>query len=116
MAKAHGVRLIAPTRPGYGDSTLSPPGLARTAPDTVELADQLGLDRFALVGSSGGGPFALAVAAAAPERVSAVAVLGSPGRYADVKPEVIGDDDKRALDLAAAGDVEEAMRVMDAVA
>jgi pimeloyl-ACP methyl ester carboxylesterase len=116
MATRHGVRLIAPSRPGYGASTLSPPGLARSAPDTVELADQLGLDRFALLGSSGGGPFALAMAAAAPERVSAVSVQGSPGRYAEVKPEVIGDGDRRALDLAAAGDADEAMRVMDEVA
>src|SRR5262249_55211802 len=91
-------------------------GLAQSAPDTVELADQLGLDRFGLLGSSGGGPFALAVAAAAPERVSAVSVQGSPGRYAEVKPEVIGDGDRRALDLAAAGDADEAIRVMDEVA
>lgn len=114
-ASAHGLRLLAPTRPGYGDSTFSPPGLAATAADTLELADQLGLDRFALMGSSGGGPFAIATAAAAPDRVSAISVHASPGCYAEVKPEVLGDDDRRALDLAADGDVEEAMRVMDAL-
>ena len=77
-AGSHGVRLIAPSRPGYGASTMSPPGLASTANDTLELADQLGLERFALLGSSGGGPFALAMAASAPERVIAIAVLASP--------------------------------------
>jgi pimeloyl-ACP methyl ester carboxylesterase len=83
-ARSHGVRLIAPSRPGYGASTLSPPGLARPADDTLELADQLGIGRFALLGSSGGGPFALAMAAAVPDRVSAIAVLASPGNYAEV--------------------------------
>lgn len=119
MAKAamsHGVRLIAPSRPGYGVSTMSPPGLARTAVDTLELADQLGIGPFALLGSSGGGPFALAMAAAAPDRVSAIAVLASPGNYAEVKPEVLGDDDRRALDLAAAGQFEDAMELMNTVA
>ena len=115
-ARAHGVRLIAPSRPGYGVSTMSPPGLARTADDTLELADQLGIGRFALLGSSGGGPFALAMAAAVPDRVSAIAVLASPGNYAEVKPEVLGDDDRRALDLAAAGQFEDALEVMNTVA
>ncbi|HEY2877682.1 alpha/beta hydrolase [Nocardioides sp.] len=114
-ASAQGLRLVAPTRPGYGDSTVSRPGLAATAADTLELVDQLGLGRFALMGSSGGGPFALATAAAAPDRVSAIWVHASPGSYAEVKPDVLGDDDRRALDLAADGDVEEAMRVMDAL-
>ena len=115
-AGSHGVRLIAPSRPGYGASTMSPPGLASTANDTLELADQLGLERFALLGSSGGGPFALAMAASAPERVIAIAVLASPSNYAEVKPEVLGDDDRRALDLAAAGRFEEALDLMNAVA
>jgi hypothetical protein len=115
-ARSHGVRLIAPSRPGYGVSTMSPPGLARTADDTLELADQLGIGRFALLGSSGGGPFALAMAAAVPDRVSAIAVLASPGNYAEVKPEVLGDDDRRALDLAAAGPFGDALEVMNTVA
>lgn len=116
VARARGVRLIAPSRPGYGVSTMNPPGLARTAEDMLQLADQLGIGRFALLGSSGGGPFALAMAAAAPDRVSAIAVLASPGSYAEVKPEVLGDDDRRALDLAAAGQFEEALEVMNTVA
>jgi pimeloyl-ACP methyl ester carboxylesterase len=114
-ARGHGIRLIGLSRPGYGASTMSPPGLAPTAADTLALAHQLGLDRFAVMGSSGGGPFALAVAAAAPDRVTSVAVLAGPGCYADVKPEVLGDDDRRALELLAEGDAEEAMRVMAAV-
>ena len=116
LAREHGVRLIAPTRPGYGDSAAGPLGLAATAADTVELADHLGLDRFALMGTSGGGPFSLAVAAAAPDRVTVVAVHASPGRYAEVKPEVIGEGDRKALDLAAEGRPDEAVRLMNEVA
>lgn len=110
-----GIRLLAPTRPGYGESTLSPPSLAATAADVIELADQLGLDRWAVWGTSGGGPFALAVAAVAPERLTVVAVHAGPGVYADVKPEVLGDEDRRALELVAQGDVDEGMRVMNAL-
>jgi pimeloyl-ACP methyl ester carboxylesterase len=114
-ARHRGVRLIAASRPGYGASTLSPPGLTTTAADSLDLADQLGLDRFALMGCSGGGPFALALAAAAPDRVTAVAVHAGPGRYAEVKPDVLGDDDRRALRLLGDGDVDEAMRIMAAL-
>ena len=34
-ARANGVRLIAPSRPGYGASTTSPPGLTPVAADTL---------------------------------------------------------------------------------
>src|SRR5215470_6872442 len=55
-----GLRLIAPDRPGYG---LSDPRLKRRLSDwpadVSHLADQLGLERFDLLGISGGGPFAL---------------------------------------------------------
>lgn len=115
-AARRGVRLVAPTRPGYGASTLSPPGLAASAPDVLELADQLGIERFALMGTSGGGPFALAVAGAAPDRAALVSVHAGPGCWAQVNPDVLGDDDRRALDLVAAGDVDEGMAVMVALA
>jgi pimeloyl-ACP methyl ester carboxylesterase len=111
-ARAHGVRLLAPSRSGYGDSTSSSPGLAPAAADMLELADKVGLERFAVIGSSGGGPFALALAATSPDRVRGVAVHGGPGVYAEVQPEVIEDDDRRALALARDGDVDEAMRIM----
>jgi pimeloyl-ACP methyl ester carboxylesterase len=109
--REHRIRLVAVSRPGYGASTTSPPGLSSVAADACELADELGVERFAVLGASGGGPFALAVAAAAPHRVTCVAVHAAPGSYADVAPETLGEDDRRALALAAAGDVAGAMRL-----
>ncbi|GEP25822.1 alpha/beta fold hydrolase [Cryobacterium levicorallinum] len=43
----------------------------------AQLADQLGLERFAVMGASGGGPHALACAAVLPEQVPATACLAS---------------------------------------
>ncbi|RCG27255.1 alpha/beta hydrolase [Sphaerisporangium album] len=71
-----GVRLISFDRPGYGLSDrLVGRSVATAADDVAEIADALGLDRFSVVGRSGGGPHALACAALLPERVIRVAVL-----------------------------------------
>jgi pimeloyl-ACP methyl ester carboxylesterase len=75
-----GARLITIDRPGYGGSTFQP---GRRIPDwpaeVASLADFLGLDRFAVCGHSGGGPYALACAWAMPERVAAAASLSGAG-------------------------------------
>ncbi|WP_051732054.1 alpha/beta fold hydrolase [Kitasatospora phosalacinea] len=64
------VRLISFDRPGYGESTRLPGrDVAAAAADVTVIADALGLDRFAVVGRSGGGPHALACAALLPDRV-----------------------------------------------
>jgi len=66
-------RLITVDRPGYGRSDPHPGAAVATwAEDVAELADRLSLERFALAGWSMGGPFALAVAARLPERVTRV--------------------------------------------
>lgn len=70
-----GVRLITVDRAGIGRSDPVPAKtLLSSAGDLARVADALGLERFALFGHSGGGPYALACAHALPERVSAVAV------------------------------------------
>jgi pimeloyl-ACP methyl ester carboxylesterase len=73
-----GVRLITFDRPGYGGST-SKPGrqVASVAKDVKDIAEQLGFKKFAIVGRSGGGPHALAVAALLPELVTRAAALVS---------------------------------------
>ncbi len=78
-ARRHGVRLVSVSRPGYGASSLTPPSLASVGRQVVELADLLGWSSFGTFGSSGGGPYALATAAAAPDRVTRVVVAAGPG-------------------------------------
>lgn len=74
----HGIRLITFDRPGYGGSTANPGrSVADVAADMAAIADALRLDRLAVFGVSGGGPHALAFAAAHPQRVSRVAALAS---------------------------------------
>jgi pimeloyl-ACP methyl ester carboxylesterase len=76
---AAGVRLVTVDRPGYGHSDPDPhPRMAGCVADIGVLADHLGLERFGLVGWSGGGQFALAVAAGLPDQVSAVALAATP--------------------------------------
>ncbi|MER6155583.1 alpha/beta fold hydrolase [Streptomyces sp. NPDC001868] len=71
-----GTRLISYDRPGYGGSDRRP---GRRIVDVVEdvtvVADALGVDRFAVVGRSGGAPHALACAALLPHRVTRAAAL-----------------------------------------
>ena len=78
-ARSRGVRLVSVSRPGYGASTSTPPSLASVGRQVVELADLLGWSTFGTFGSSGGGPYALATAAVAPDRVTRVAVAAGPG-------------------------------------
>src|SRR5918994_1295299 len=79
-AKEHGVRVLCPDRPGIGFSDPKP---GRTihgyADDIAAVADALGIERFAVLGLSGGGPYALACGARLPERVTAVGVMAGIG-------------------------------------
>jgi len=73
---ARGVRLIAPDRPGFGRSDFQKGrGLLDWPEDVEVLARVLGLDRFAVAGVSGGGPYALAVAYRFPRRVTAAGIV-----------------------------------------
>jgi pimeloyl-ACP methyl ester carboxylesterase len=75
-----GVRVITPDRPGYGLSDAQRHRRLLDWPrDVLELADALGLERFGVTALSGGGIYALACAAAIPERIIEVAVTGCPG-------------------------------------
>lgn len=77
---AGGVRVVAPDRPGIGRSDPAVAhGMIECAADVLALADRLGAARFAVSGFSAGGPYALAVAAAYPERVTAALLMSSAG-------------------------------------
>lgn len=84
------LRVIVVARPGTG---LSDPhryqSIADWATDIAHVADDLGAERLAVAGLSGGGPYALACAAVPPlsSRVAAVAVLG--GVVPSVGPDAL---------------------------
>ena len=89
FAERENIRLIGIDRPGIGSST---PHQYETvlefADDMRTIADVLGIDNMAVVGLSGGGPYTLACAAAMPDRVVAVGVLGGVAPASG--PESIG--------------------------
>ena len=71
------VRLVAVDRPGYGLSDFVPQRRISDWPDDVlQLTRSLGDRRFAVMGVSGGGPYALACAWKMPEKLSAVKIVG----------------------------------------
>jgi pimeloyl-ACP methyl ester carboxylesterase len=76
------IRIVAVARPSYGGSTPRPGrDIASGAADTASIVDELGIDGFAVMGYSGGGPHALACAALLRDRVLAVACLASPAPF-----------------------------------
>jgi pimeloyl-ACP methyl ester carboxylesterase len=86
-ARRHGLRFIAPDRPGYGETTAAHTmGYAAWAQVVMQLLRHLGIERYAVLGISGGGPNALALAAADGERVVALSVVCPLGPTA--RPEL----------------------------
>jgi pimeloyl-ACP methyl ester carboxylesterase len=68
-----GIRWVGYDRPGYGGSSPHPNrNVASAALDVAAVTDHLGIERYAVMGHSGGGTHALASAALRPERVAAV--------------------------------------------
>jgi len=105
---------VAVNRPGYGQSDPAESGLASVADDTVAVADSLAVHRFAVLGASGGGPYALACAARHPDRVAAVGTVACPGVVPELDPPRLHEDpederDARVRELLEAGDVEAAV-------
>jgi len=77
-AAARGLRLIGYDRPGYGGSTPQPGRtVADCAADARAICAELGIERLAMWGVSGGGPHVLACAALLPDLVTAAASLAS---------------------------------------
>lgn len=80
VIKQADVRLIAPDRPGIGFSDFNPGYQLLDWPDDViELADALHLDLFAVLGLSGGGPFAAACSFKIPERLTKTSIVSGIG-------------------------------------
>ncbi len=79
MYARHGVRAVVYDRPGYGRSDPHPGRtVADAAADIEAIADELGFERFAVVGGSGGAPHVLACGALLGDRVTRVGALVTP--------------------------------------
>ncbi|MEZ4601764.1 MAG: alpha/beta hydrolase [Syntrophotaleaceae bacterium] len=82
-ARKVGIRIISPDRPGMGLSDFQTGRtLSAWSEDVGHLADSLYLERFSLLGVSGGGPYALACASSMSRRLRAVGLVGALGPMA----------------------------------
>lgn len=83
-ARAAGARVVAPDRPGYGHSTFAPDRALTDWPgDVLTIADHLGVERFAVIGISGGGPHAAVCAHALGDRVTRCVLASGVGPIAE---------------------------------
>lgn len=88
LTRSTGARLITYDRPGYGGSDRHRGRTAAAcAGDVAAIADRLGIERFAVFGTSGGGPHALAVASLLRDRVSRAACLVGVAPYTALRNE-----------------------------
>ncbi len=103
-ARGRGIRLIGFDRPGYGGSTARPGRVvADVAADVEELLDALGIDRFASVGASGGGPHTLALGALLADRCVAVCAIAAVAPWdAEGLDWLAGQGDQNRAEWAAA--------------
>jgi pimeloyl-ACP methyl ester carboxylesterase len=85
FAYANEFQIIGVDRPGYGLSTFAPRRRLRDFTADINcLMAHLGLEKFALLGWSGGGPFGLTYVALFPEHVTKAVIVGSPALPFDV--------------------------------
>jgi len=82
------VRFVAVDRPGYGHSTFQPGRrLADWALDVSALADHLNIDKFSVIGISGGGPHAAVCARLLPDRVMGAGIVSGVGPLVETGAE-----------------------------
>nr|VFK34616.1 MAG: Pimeloyl-ACP methyl ester carboxylesterase [Candidatus Kentron sp. MB]VFK76851.1 MAG: Pimeloyl-ACP methyl ester carboxylesterase [Candidatus Kentron sp. MB] len=97
-----GVRIITPDRPGYGLSDFQPKRRLLDFPqDIAQLADALGLQRFAIFGVSAGGSHVAACAYALPERITRAAIVSGPAPFDRPRPYAgMSPDWRRAFKMS----------------
>jgi pimeloyl-ACP methyl ester carboxylesterase len=84
-ASSLGVRIISPDRPGISGSSLQRDRKLTDWPRLVErIVDHLDIDEFRILAISGGAPYAYATAAAMPQRVRAIAIVGGAPPLAEL--------------------------------
>ncbi|MFD2444560.1 alpha/beta fold hydrolase [Bacillus sp. CGMCC 1.16607] len=86
ISKSLGIRLISLDRPGFGISDPKPNRtLLDWADDVKEVADYLKLERFSVIGVSGGGAFAAACAYRLADRLHTAAIVSSATQFVNGK-------------------------------
>jgi pimeloyl-ACP methyl ester carboxylesterase len=135
LAAELGFRMLVPDRPGFGGSDPQPGRTLVDWPaDAAALLDALGVHRFAVLGGSGGGPYAVACGVLLADRVTAVALVapaepaGAPahGFVPATDPAALRErgetiarlarDDPDALDAFFAPDLSDSDREQEATA
>lgn len=103
-ALSDGHRLIRYDERGSGMSETDPKewSFSAWATDLETVVDAAHLGRFPLIGLSQGGPLAIAFAAAHPERVSALVLVGAYSRGRMVRATSAEERDEAALDVQLA--------------
>lgn len=99
QARANGLRIIAPNRPGVGDSEF----VRRTSPleavaDVEDLSAALGVGRFSVIGISGGTPYALSCLLRMGGRLDTVTIISGMGPTT-LRGALRGMDRRRRLAL-----------------
>jgi pimeloyl-ACP methyl ester carboxylesterase len=99
-----GVRYLMADRPGFGGSTRKPGrGVADVVDDLVALLDHFGIDSIPAMGTSGGGPHVLALAARHLDRLSAVTVVVGQTPLAPEEVKQLVGVNARGYELAEQG-------------
>jgi pimeloyl-ACP methyl ester carboxylesterase len=77
FVKKHDFGLIAVDRPGYGQSSFFKPGDFKTHLDNIlELLSSLNIQKFSILGVSGGAPMSYLMASQVPERIQKLIIVG----------------------------------------
>jgi pimeloyl-ACP methyl ester carboxylesterase len=83
-AAERNIRLLSYARPSYGGSTPHPGrDIASAASEVAQIADASGIERFAVMGASSGGSYALACAALLPDRVMGAVGIAAVAPYTE---------------------------------
>ncbi len=106
LASEVGIRLICPTRSWYLD-TEAEPSFQSCSDSVLAYLAQAGIDRAAVMGGSGGGPFALHLATSQPERFTACYLLASMGDPQVFQQAVVSPHTKALLELFTASSYEQ---------
>jgi len=85
-ARALGIRIISPDRPGLSGSSMQLDRKLSDWPRVVEqLVNDLEIGEFRILAISGGAPYAYSTAVAMPERVRAIAIVGGAIPFEELK-------------------------------